>query len=178
MPIKPSSTLFAGSSVAISSNETKLPWQRRVLNLLPSVLDVLGITSGAFGAGWLLLDPATGLIGLWFEKALGWELNAFAAFGTMSGFGLASMALVASLSGHKRAEEEIESENGRFLLKMLLVSTWAWLLPALLALSHVLLQRPIVVAAFILAACWGVARGILALMAFSFFFSRFTKPKA
>jgi hypothetical protein len=113
----------------------------------------------------------------WFGKSPGWELNAFAAFGTMSGFSLASLALVASMSGHERARQVIDSAPGRYLVRTLVVSTWAWLVAALTALGALATSATIAQSLVIFFASVAAARAVVAMAALALFFRRFTVTK-
>jgi hypothetical protein len=140
---------------------------------------VVELAGAIFGAGfgmWHYYNPK-GTLGAWFVATPGWELNAFGSFGAMSGFALASLALVASLSGHERAQEVIDSNPGRYLLRMLIGSTWAWFIAALaclIALAVGGVWTRVVVIALTSIAC---ARAVLALIALYLFFKRYTVQK-
>jgi len=148
----------------------------------PTALLIAGLVLGLLGGRYHLLHPFTGkqetsgFIAWSLSEAKGWELSAFGAFGAMSGFALASLALVASLSGHDRTKVLIDADPGRFLVRQLVRSVWAWLAPALLALVALFTPWAWVEALFIVGACLGSAQGIVALMALSFFFRRMSDP--
>jgi hypothetical protein len=147
-----------------------------LLEASPAALDIVGATSGVLAGLWYYFNPRCAL-GVWFSESKGWELNAFAAFGAMSGFALASLALVASLSGHERAKEVIDSSPGRFLLRTLIRSTWAWFLVALSSLIALVAGAALTRVAVVILASIACARGVVALAALYFFFKRFTVLK-
>lgn len=147
--------------------------QDGVINLLPSLLLALGILGG-LGAGVWQYRVGSRIIFAWVENKSGWELAAFGAFGTMSGFGMAALALIATLSAHSRGEEAIDSNSGRMMVRWIVRSTWSWLVPGLVALLHMIYPASFVRAIFIGISVFASAQGVLALLGLTFFFRRFT----
>ncbi len=168
----PSSDLGSRAALGVttSSAQRTRGW---VLNATPVALEVLGIVGGVLLGAHQYLRPGSTL-GAWFTASKGWELNAFDAFGTMSGFSLAALALVASLSTHQRASEILDENPGRYLLRTLIAATWAWFLAALASLVALAAGSSLVNGVVVLATCWASARGLIALLALALFFKRFT----
>jgi hypothetical protein len=160
-----------------SSRATRTFWERHP-DAFPHAVQVAGFAMGLFLGGFHVAGrlPVTGRLGS------GWELTAFAAFGAMSGFSLASLALVATLSTHERAKEVIDENPGRRLLGALVHSTWGWICPALMALVVLVLPsgwpRTWGEGLLLLLVAIGAAQAMLALYALTLFFSRFTRLKA
>src|SRR5467141_1669954 len=80
---------------------------QRLLNLLPKALYLLWIGYGTWLAVFHIIDDGARTV-LLLKPSGGWQMNAFAAFGTMSGFALAALALVATLSTNARAQDLLE----------------------------------------------------------------------
>lgn len=136
-----------------------------------------GLATGLLLAVKQFWTPSGGWIGHWLATNKGWEITTFAAFGAMSGFTLAAVALVATLSAHPRGQEIIDANPGRFLLRMLVKATWLWMAPGVLALLHVALPYTVTRALFLWTVCVGLAQGAIALLALTLFFKRFTIPR-
>jgi hypothetical protein len=147
-----------------------------VINLIPGVLLGVGLIGGIALGAWQYRFGSP-LIRAWVAANGGWELSAFGAFGTMSGFGMAALALIATLSAHERGKEAVDSNSGRQMVSFIVRSTWAWLVPGLLALVHILLPTCLVLS-LLVGACWfAMTQGVLALLGLTFFFRRFTVTK-
>lgn len=147
-----------------------------LINLLPGGFFLLGALGG-FAIGIWQFTVGSDELNKWVLNHSGWELAAFGAFGTMSGFGMAALALIATLSAHERGKDAIDSNSGRLMVRLIVRSTWAWLIPGLFALSHLVLPYSGVRALFLGFSGFAVAQGILALMGLTFFFRRFTIPR-
>jgi hypothetical protein len=148
-----------------------------VLDSAEPLLMLLGALVGAVAATIHLTRGEASASAIWMKQAAGWEMDAFAAFASMSGFALAALALVASLSDHGRAKDVIDSNSGRYLLKCLISSVWWWLSAGLSALVDIPSGSRLSEAAFLLLAPLAVSRGFVALIAISLFFKRFTVTK-
>ena len=146
------------------------------INLLPNLFLLGGLVGGGFFGSWQYRSGSEVVAG-WVKTNCGWEIASFAAFGAMSGFGMASLALIATLSAHERGKEAIDSNSGRLMTRLIVRSTWAWLLPGLVALLHIGLPVPILRAFFVGFAWFAITQGILALLGLTLFFSRFTIPR-
>lgn len=123
-----------------------------------------------------LLDPKA-VTAAWMAKNDGWQLDAFSGFGAMSGFALASLGLVASLMSHDRARQVLDANPGRYMLRTLVHSMWAWLVPAILALASLLVDSGVAQALFIAAMPVAAGFALRALYALTLFFRRFTRPR-
>jgi hypothetical protein len=133
----------------------------------------LGLTAGV-AASWRHWHSPDSAFHAWMRASAGWEMSAFAAFTAMSGFGLASLALVASLSTHERGREVIESNPGRAMLRRVVASTWWWMVPGVIALAHVFWPDLLVECCFVATVPITITRAAEALLAVTIFFRRFT----
>lgn len=148
----------------------------RTISLLPRLLLVLGSIGGLGIISWHHFFGCT-VIDVWAASKNGWELAAFSAFGTMSGFGMASLALIATLSAHERGKEAVDGNSGRLMVRLIVRSTWAWLIPGLISLVHILLPVSIVRSLLLGAGWFAMTQGVMGLLGLTFFFRRFTIPK-
>lgn len=144
-----------------------------MINMLPGFFMLLGVFGGLWAGIYQYCTGST-VINEWFASNGGWEMSSFSAFGTMSGFGMAALALIATLSTHERGKEAIDSNSGRLMVRLIIRSTWAWLIPGLVALLHMLMQDAVIRAIFIGVSWFAVCQGVLALLGLTFFFRRFT----
>lgn len=145
------------------------------LDILPTLLWGAGLVCGLGLA--IFHGRASGDQTFTFLNRGEWQLDAFAAFGTMSGFSLAALALIASLSGHKRAEELLDDNHGRFLVRTLVHSTCLWFVTATLALACWFSSSIWLETAFLMFVPLGVAGGAVALVALVGFFRRYSEAK-
>lgn len=150
--------------------------QNGAINVLPRLLLALGCLGGLSGGVWQY-RVGSPVLAEWVKNKSGWELAAFGAFGTMSGFGMAALALIATLSAHTRGEEAIDSNSGRMMVRWIVRSTWSWLIPGLAALLHMVCPGNLVRAVFVGFSVFASAQGVLALLGLTFFFRRFTIPR-
>lgn len=91
---------------------------------------------------------------------------------------MAALALIATLSTHERGKEAIDSNSGRLMLRLILRSTWAWLIPGLVALLHMIFSTNLIRALFVGVSWFAATQGVLALLGLTFFFRRFTIPRS
>jgi len=144
-----------------------------VINLIPGLFLCVGGVGGVALGIWQFRIGSP-VIDAWVRAKGGWELSAFGAFGTMSGFGMAALALIATLSAHERGKESVDSNSGRQMVRFIVRSTWAWLFPGLLALLHIMVPTCLV-RSVLVGSCWfAMSQGVLALLGLTFFFRRFT----
>lgn len=155
---------------------TESSGQRRFwLKAAPPILTLVSVLLGIVGAviHWKIPSAPSRL---WFTSASGWELSAFGAFSAMSGFGLASLALVAGLSTNDKAKEVLDSNAGRGLVRRLLRSTWWWMAPATTALLHIYVRSLLIECAFVALVPVAIGQAAEALLALTVFFRRWTIP--
>lgn len=114
------------------------------------------------GAAWLT------------NQADRWAFDAFSAFGAMSGFALAALALVGSTSTDDRARRLTDTAAGRTALRALVAATWWWLVPALASLLAVFHPAEPVLAVVVGGAVMGATRSVLALLGLSLIFRLYT----
>jgi hypothetical protein len=153
-----------------------LPSIAALLNAAPTAVYVLfagiGLTLGVFH--WSFDESPSFVL---LEKVTSWRIDLFAAFGTMSGFALAALALVASLSTSDRAKEVVDSDSGRYLVRTLLRSAILWFVAAVLSLLAVFTGSRALDALVIAAACVAVGGGVVMMLGLYLFMRPFTVEK-
>ena len=113
-----------------------------------------------------------------YEHNEDWCWDAFASLGTMSGFSLASLAIVAGLAGHERARQTLEQEEGRWLVRQLILAMTLWLIPAILGLVAALAPQDAGLQAAVIGfASLAISQAVVAVAAINAFFRRFSKPR-
>jgi hypothetical protein len=131
------------------------------------LLQALGVLFGLVLGGMHLLPDSTSAA--WMQASSGWELKAFGVFASLSGFSIAALSLVASLSSERRDREALASNAGKDLVQQLVNATFRWFYPAVLALSCIFVESHLLEAAFVLSMCFGVAQGFVVLHALRIF---------
>lgn len=177
MPSMNSAPSLSAPLAAPGKDSVAVPLRARLLAAAQWGIPTLGWLGGIAAGGLHLYDGEAGAIAAILRDAKGWELSAFGAFGAMSGFALASLSLVASMSQTERGKHVVDSNPGRYLLRRMVSSMWWWLVPGVVALMHLVLPFSFVEALFFATAAIGVSHAFLALLALTLFFKRYTVDK-